>query len=209
MKAAPAIAMLLGLDASLTLATLRLSTAVIPLSAQVFAALAGVSLSLTAPALGLKLFAIVAGSALLGLSLRRLAGPASIDQYREHLDGINILLLFVFVSAVMGDVGVTFLQSPGLILGLVAATFATFFLLFGLTLVVFIKAGNNSSVTLALMATQRNAGLMLAATGGAVPEITWLYFALSQIPIYLTPKLMTPIVKRLVNPPRAGPQNDA
>lgn len=209
MMAAPAIAMLLGLEASLTLAVLIFSTAVIPLSAPVFAALAGVSLSISAPALGLKLFAIVAGSALLGLLVRQLAGPGRLGRYREHLDGINILLLFVFVSAVMGDVGVTFLRSPGLILGLIAATFIMFFLLFGLTFIMFIKAGNNPSVALALMATQRNAGLMLAATGGAVPEVTWLYFALSQIPLYLTPKMMLPIVKRLVNQPSAEPRNDA
>lgn len=198
MMAAPAIAALLGLDASLTLATLVLSTAVIPLTAPVFAALTGVTLSVTALALGTKLFLIVAGSALIGLLIRQVAGPARLSHYSDHLDGINILLLFVFVSAVMGDVGVTFLKSPGLILGLVATTFAIFFLLFSLTYFAFRHVGRNSGVALALMATQRNAGLMLAATGGMVPEITWLYFAVSQIPIYLTPKLMAPIVNRLV-----------
>jgi BASS family bile acid:Na+ symporter len=47
------------------------------------------------------------------------------------------------------------------------------------------------------MVAQRNMGLMLAATGDVLPGGTWLYFALSQFPIYLTPQLLKPIVRRL------------
>ena len=48
-----------------------------------------------------------------------------------------------------------------------------------------------------LMASQRNMGLMLAATGGALPDFTWLYFALAQFPVYLSPLLFTPLARRL------------
>ena len=47
------------------------------------------------------------------------------------------------------------------------------------------------------MVSQRNMGLMLAATDGVLPGTTWLYFALSQFPIYLSPQLLKPIVDRL------------
>jgi len=40
-------------------------------------------------------------------------------------------------------------------------------------------------------------GLMLAATDGVLPGLTWLYFALSQFPIYLSPQLLKPIVQKL------------
>jgi BASS family bile acid:Na+ symporter len=40
-------------------------------------------------------------------------------------------------------------------------------------------------------------GLMAAATGGALPGLTWLYFALSQFPIYLSPRLLKPRVGRM------------
>jgi len=40
---------------------------------------------------------------------------------------------------------------------------------------------------LGLTVSQRNMGLMLAATAGALPATTWLYFALCQFPIYITP----------------------
>ena len=36
---------------------------------------------------------------------------------------------------------------------------------------------------------------MAAAQSGALPDLTWLYFALVQLPIYLTPLLL----RRLVN----------
>jgi BASS family bile acid:Na+ symporter len=42
----------------------------------------------------------------------------------------------------------------------------------------------------------RNLGLMIAAAGGAVPELTWLYVAMAQFPIYLRPYLLTPVLTR-------------
>jgi BASS family bile acid:Na+ symporter len=47
------------------------------------------------------------------------------------------------------------------------------------------------------MVSQRNLGLMLAATAGALPPATWLYFAMTQFPIHLAPYLLTPIARRL------------
>ena len=47
------------------------------------------------------------------------------------------------------------------------------------------------------MVSQRNMGLMLAATDGVLPGTTWRYFALCQFPIYLSPQLLKPIVRRL------------
>jgi hypothetical protein len=50
---------------------------------------------------------------------------------------------------------------------------------------------------LGLIVSQRNTGLMLAATDGVLPGTTWLFLALSQFPIYLSPQLLKPIVRRL------------
>jgi len=41
---------------------------------------------------------------------------------------------------------------------------------------------------------------MLAATDGILPGGTWLYFGLSQFPIYLSPQLLKPIAGRLAAP---------
>jgi BASS family bile acid:Na+ symporter len=44
-------------------------------------------------------------------------------------------------------------------------------------------------------------GLMLAATGGVLPDYVWLYFALCQLPIYLLPQLLKPLARRLIGRP--------
>ena len=75
--------------------------------------------------------------------------------------------------------------------------FAVFFALLGVTTMIFRGIGRERALSLGLMVSQRNMGLMLAATDGALPGLTWLYFALSQFPIYLSPLLVKPIVRRL------------
>lgn len=61
---------------------------------------------------------------------------------------------------------------------------AVFLLL--VTSLVFRWAGRENAFALGLVTSQRNLGLMLAATGGAAPPLVWLYIAVSQFPIYLT-----------------------
>ena len=76
---------------------------------------------------------------------------------------------------------------------LAVLAFAVFFALLGVTTLIFRKAGHERALALGLMVSQRNMGLMLAATDGVLPGTTWLYFALSQFPIYLSPQLLKPL----------------
>ncbi len=61
----------------------------------------------------------------------------------------------------------------------------------------FRRIGYERALALGLMVSQRNLGLMLAATAGALPPTTWLYFAMTQFPIHLSPYMLTPIARRL------------
>lgn len=198
MMAAPSLAALMGLDATLVLVTLVTSTALIPVSAPLFAYIFfGAALTLSPLALGLKLLAILAGSLLVAAGIRWTAGAAAIERQKGVIDGINILVLLVFVSAVMGTVIGSFWADPIRIIELTAFAFAVFFALLGVTALIFRKCGHERAFALGLMVSQRNMGIMLAATDGILPGTTWLYFALSQFPVYLTPLLLTPIVGRL------------
>jgi hypothetical protein len=198
MMAAPAFATLMGLDATLVLTTLVTSTALTPLTAPLFAyAFLGSALTLSPLTLGLKLFAILAGSLLLAVAIRRLAGLAAIRRHSEQIDGLNILLVFVFVAAVMQDVAGRFWATPLAMIALTALAFAVTFAVLGLTALAFAAAGRERAFVIGLLASQRNLGLMLAATGGAVPDLTWLYFAVAQFPLYLSPLLLTPLARRL------------
>jgi hypothetical protein len=129
-------------------------------------------------------------------------GRAAIIRRKAPIDGLNILILMVFVSAVMGSVAESFWHAPLKVIGLTLLAFAIFFVLLGATMLVFRRFGAERALALGLMVCQRNMGLMVAATDGVLPGLTWLYFALSQFPIYLAPQLLKPIAARLAGAAR-------
>ncbi len=198
MMAAPALAAVMGLDSTLVLITLVTSTALVPITAPLFAyAFFGAALTLAPLGLGLKLFAILAGSLFVAAAIRWTVGASAIKRHEDAIGGLNILILFVFVAAVMGTVAGSFLADPAKTIGLTAFAFAVFFALLGITTLIFRRLGWERALALGLMVSQRNMGLMLAATDGVLPGLTWLYFALCQFPIYLSPQLLKPIVQKL------------
>ncbi len=195
MMASPALAAVMGLDSTLVLVTLVTSTALVPITAPLFAyVVLGATLSLSPLGLGLKLLAILAGSVLVAAAIRWAFGRGALERRARELDGMTVLFLFVFVVAVMGNVASSFMTDPVKIVELTLLAFAVFFTLLGLTALIFRKAGYERAMALGLMVSQRNMGLMLAATDGVLPGTAWLYFALSQFPIYLSPQLLKPIV---------------
>jgi hypothetical protein len=68
----------------------------------------------------------------------------------------------------------------------------------GLTALVFASAGRERALTLGFTASQRNSGLMLAATAGALPDMTWLYLAFTYFPLYLLPLMLRPLARRMI-----------
>lgn len=196
MMAAPALAALMGLDATLPLVTLVTATALVPFTASLFASLfLGGMLSISPLALGAKLLAILAVSLVGATAIRWIFGDA-IQRHKRPIDGFNILILLVFASAVMGDVAHDFVADPVFTIGVALLAFAVYFALLIVTTLIFRRAGYERAFAVGLMVSQRNLGLMLAATAGALPATTWLYFALTQFPIHLAPYLLTPIARR-------------
>jgi hypothetical protein len=89
MMAAPALAALMGFDATLVLVTLVASTALVPFTAPLFAFLfVGSTLSISPPMLAVKLIAILAGAVLVGFGVRRFFGFATIERQRERINGL-------------------------------------------------------------------------------------------------------------------------
>jgi BASS family bile acid:Na+ symporter len=199
MMAAPALAALMGLDSTMVLITLVTSTALVPLTAPLFAyAFFGNALALSPLALGSKLFAILGGALFVAAAIRWIVGAPAIRRQKEVIDGLNVLILVVFVAAVMGTVAGSFMGDPVGVIKLALLAFAVFFALLGTTILIFRGTGRETALALGLMVSQRNMGLMLAATAGALPALTWLYFALCQFPIYLSPQLLKPIARKLI-----------
>ena len=48
-----------------------------------------------------------------------------------------------------------------------------------------------------ILTGNRNMGVMLAATGFAIPPVAWLYFGLAQFPIYLLPVILKWLARRM------------
>ena len=197
LMSSPALAALMGLDVALTLASLVVCSAVTPLTASLFSHLFLGSAVISPYGLGLKLAAILAGSALAAAVIRRIAGRAFIEAQRERIDGLSVIAMFMFAVAAMDGVTDHFRADPMLVLKLLALAFALALGLIAITALTFLRAGRALALAIGLIAGNRNVGLMLAATGFVVPDVAWLYFALAQFPIYLLPHLLKPLARRL------------
>lgn len=197
LMSSPALAALMGLDVALTLASLIVSTAIAPLTASLFTHLF-LGTALASPfGFGLRLFLIIAGCAFAAGIVRRIAGRAWVEAQRERIDGLSVIAMFSFAVAAMDGVTGHFLSHPLLVIELAALAFALALASIAITALVFARAGRGRAFAIGLIASNRNIGLMLAATGFVVPDVAWLYFAVAQFPIYLLPHLLKPLARRL------------
>ncbi|MEE4241918.1 MAG: hypothetical protein V2I36_10650 [Desulfopila sp.] len=195
--AAPSLAVLMGLDATLVLITLVCSTAIVPLTAPLFAELfVGAALSISPLLLAGKLGIILVGAACAGFVLRCYFGVHAIEKHKEKIDGLNLIILFIFVAAIMENVAVRLLSDPVMVIGFTLLSFVIFFAVLLLTTFVFLPFGRKQALSIGFTASQRNMGLMLAAAGGEMSEVTWLYFALAQFPIFLAPCMLQTLVQK-------------
>ena len=204
LMSAPAVAALLGLDVALTLAGLIVSVAVAPVSAGLFTHLF-LGTALASPlALGVHLALIIAGAALGAAVIRGIAGGAFIEAQAQRIDGLSVLMFMTFAIAAMDGVTAHIVNEPMLV---GKPTLLAFALSLGMTVVttlVFWPAGRAHAFAIGLMAGNRNMGLMLAATGFAVSDVAWLYFAVAQFPIYLLPHFMRPLARWATRVPASG-----
>lgn len=191
LMSAPALAALIGLETTLVLATMVTSTLFVPLTAPLFAHLfAEPSLLISPFILARKLALLLLGTGCVALLLRHTVGLQTIQRYRLQLDGLNILVLFVFAAALMVDVSDQLVTVPRTLFIVAGISLSVFSAILLLTIAVFLPMGKNRALTLGFMTSNRNMALMLAATGETIPEITWMYLAMSQLPIFLTPHLL-------------------
>ena len=197
LMSSPAIAAMLGLDAALTLASLIVGTAAVPLTASLFTHVFLGSVVISPVAFGLRLFLIIAGSAAAAAIVRRLAGHAFIEAQRGRIDGLNVIAFAMFAIAAMDGVPAHFRADPALVVKLTGLAFLLALGQIAVTALIFRRAGAGRAFAIGMIAGNRNIGLMLAATGFAIPDVAWLYFALAQLPIYLLPHLLRPLARRL------------
>jgi len=198
----PALAGLLGLDAAAALVVVVVATLVAPLSLPVVGGLLHGAVASTDPAvLFLRMGGIVGGAVALTFALRHALGAERLRRRRPEVEGFGVLLLLVFAIGVMDGMAARLLAEPGTVLVFTLAAFAMNLGMQLVTRLAFRPAGARIATTVAFLAGNRNAALLLAVLP-AEPALL-LYVAVAQFPIYLLPSLMVPVYRRLAGAPES------
>ncbi|MEQ8656306.1 MAG: sodium:proton symporter [Hyphomicrobiales bacterium] len=187
--AVPVFASLLRLPGAIALAFLILCMAATPFVATLHARLffSAEALPFDGMTIGLRLAGFMAGAIILATIIKRLIGQARLERNQTTLDGINVLVMLVFAIAVMDGFGPAILASPGLVASLFVATFALASAQMAVMRAALFFLPAEQAMSIAFATGLRNMGLMVAAFGLAIPETTWLWFAVGQFPIYFMP----------------------
>lgn len=185
----PIFASLLRLPGPIALAFLVVCMVATPFVATLYAKLffAPGSLPIDGLSIGLRLASLMAAAAIIAIILRRVIGQQRLEHNKTTFDGINVLAMLVFAIAVMDGFGPALLQTPALVAGLFVATFALALAQMALMRGALFFMPADQANSLAFATGLRNMGLMVAALGMAIPETTWLWFAVGQFPIYFMP----------------------
>jgi hypothetical protein len=193
-----AFAALMGLDVAFSLVTLIISNAVSPLTTVAFSYWF-LGASLFSPLeLGIKLFFFFAASGAIAYAIRRIAGAEWIERQKEPIDGLNVIAVFVFAIAAMESVPRNVIADPVFALEVFLLVIIVSCALIGLSVLVFLRAGLDRAVSVGLLSSFRNIGLVMAALGSSLPDLAWFYFAMAQFPIFLLPAALQPLAQRFL-----------
>jgi BASS family bile acid:Na+ symporter len=200
-----AIALFVGLDASLAVVAVLVATALVPLTLPPLAALfAGVAIEMAVTDLMLRLAALVGPAFAAAWLVRRIVPAGALAAAREHIDGLAVVNLVVFAVAIMDGVTAFALRSPGYVAAALGAAYAFNLLLQAAGYAAFRRLGRREALTVALLSGNCNMGLVLVALqGGASFEVT-VFFALAQIPMYTLPALLAPVYRHALAGGREG-----
>jgi bile acid:Na+ symporter, BASS family len=194
---APAIAMMLGLEPTLLLTAVLVTTALAPVVSPVLVdIIAGAAVPLDINVLIQRLLLLIGGAIIGAAVLRKALGMERIRASKETFDGIGVIMYFLFAIAAMDGVMDAALADPWKVAQFLAFAFGMAALGFAAAWVVLRPFSGADRFVLGYCTCQRNMGLLIAALGAAAPKTTFLFFALAQFPIYLMPMMVKPLAAR-------------
>lgn len=209
LASSPSMAALLGLDDALVLNVMVVGTALMPLIAPaLIISILNIPIDPDVSSL-LGRLALTIGIALgTAVVIRRSVGRRRIEANSDIIDGISALIMVVFAIVVMNGIGYSQVNDPWRllqVLGLVLVANWGLHAMVGIFFMIYQGAGKSGKSLLspqggaiALMAGNRNMALFLAALPVDTAGSLYLFIALYQLPIYLTPALATPLYRRLL-----------
>jgi len=188
-----AVARMLGLDGAVPLVVTVLSMVLAPITVPLLAGWFG-GLEISASELAMRLALLIGSAEGIAFLLRRHAAPV-LAAHGGVVDGIIVAALLVFAVATMSGIRAQIagdLQAATLCLVLafacnIALQVAGAALLPGTFA---------QRLTVGLILGNRNVGLVWSALGAAASPRMALYFAATQFPIYLLPRLIETLISR-------------
>jgi BASS family bile acid:Na+ symporter len=164
LMASGALALMLGLDAALAVLVTMLASALMPFTLPPIALhLLGVQIDIALGELMLRLGLVVGGCFATAWCLRRVLPPGFELRHAEALDGLAVLGLLLFATAIMDGVTAMAFEQPRFILLCALAVFGLNLALQILGSAAFAWRGRRQALTLGLCSGNANLGLLLAA----------------------------------------------
>ena len=196
---AAAFALIVGIDGVLSMIVTVAATLLLPLTltAVVAVLLADSGVAVDLGSFFVRVLVVVVTPFVLAWALRAGFGPARLARNDGLLAGLNVVVLVVFAVAVMDGVTARLLSDPAQIAGLLVLACVVAVLGHAAGVLLFSRKGRDTALAAALLAGNRNLGLMLAVTGGTAGAAFDLYVGVAQIPMYFAPLLLTPLARRL------------
>jgi bile acid:Na+ symporter, BASS family len=194
---APAVAMLLGLEPTLLLSAVLVTTLAAPIVSPILVDfIAGEAVPLDITILIQRLLVLIGGAIVAAAILRRVLGMETIRRRKEAFDGLGVLMYFIFAVAAMDGVMAAALARPWLVAQFLGFAFLMAGLGFASAAIILRSFPAPERFVIGYVTLQRNMGLLIAALGAAAPKTTFLFFALAQFPIYLMPMIVKPLAER-------------
>lgn len=192
---APAMAMILGLDAELAAIVTFSLTLFFPLSLGLLLALMPVLAPAPLDQVLPMVLTLVGVPFALSFAGRRLAPPSVLDHWGPVFGATGVAALILIAIALMHGANLLLQSDARMALAPLLSSLLFNVVGQGLTLLLFLRLGAQRALCLGLMAGNRNLGLTLAATAAVGGPEFAAYVAFAQLPIYLTPMLLGRLMK--------------
>ncbi len=188
-----AVARMLGLDGAVPLVVTVLSMVLAPVTVPLLAGWFG-GLDISAFELALRLALLIGSAEGVAFLLRRHAAPM-LAAHGDVVDGVIVAALLVFAVATMAGIRAQIaVDVPAATVCLVLAFACNIAL--QVTGAALLPGTLRQRLTVGLILGNRNVGLVWSALGATASPRMALYFAATQFPIYILPRLIETLIGR-------------
>lgn len=194
---APAMALILGLDAELTAVTVVVVTLAFPATLMALLAAGAIAVSVEFGAVAARIGLMIGVPVAIGLFGQIVIGRETLARHKTGFDAVMVTALVLIAVALMHGANVALAADPAA--ALMIGGVALLFNLVGqmLSAAVFWRAGLGRAMAMAIMGGNRNLGLTLGITAGFLGPDFAAYVAFAQLPIYFTPVVLKQVLRRL------------